>query len=312
MTSEGLRPSPGSRSPCVSIGVGRASPHETRRPACSQAPGGADTVLISGKPARRRITSSKRDFHAHAPNDKRVTDISEAQIPARKVSLSPMIDCFDGMIVSGSMGTGPDAKRVTTMVGAAIETVTEEDKTPIVHCDRGGHYRWSGRISRRVKAMPSPPPPSDRRTRVPSECMSSRVRTPVWRSRFMPRSRYGRTLCGALRRLVVGLQYSVSTPIRFMSACTRRRPTSWPSRRNRRAGIYAPANGNSMCRSSIHRISNGSASLTGCALSYALDLAIRSSRTCCKTGNAWPRSIIFLRSTIPPCRARCLKNHFPA
>jgi transposase-like protein len=41
-----------------------------------------------------------RDFSATAPNKKWLTDITEFQIPAGKVYLSPMIDCFDGMVVS--------------------------------------------------------------------------------------------------------------------------------------------------------------------------------------------------------------------
>jgi putative transposase len=38
------------------------------------------------------------------------------------------------------------------MLDAAIETVTEDDETPIVHSDRGGHYRWPGWLSRVAKA----------------------------------------------------------------------------------------------------------------------------------------------------------------
>ncbi|WP_240472470.1 IS3 family transposase [Haliea salexigens] len=93
-----------------------------------------------------------RDFHAVAPNEKWLTDISEFQIPAGKVYLSPMIDCFDGMVVSWSIGTSPDAKLVNTMLDAAIETVAEGAEKPIVHSDRGGHYRWPGWLSRVAKA----------------------------------------------------------------------------------------------------------------------------------------------------------------
>ena len=39
-----------------------------------------------------------RNFSADAPNEKWLTDITEFQIPAGKVYLSPMIDCFDGMV----------------------------------------------------------------------------------------------------------------------------------------------------------------------------------------------------------------------
>lgn len=43
-----------------------------------------------------------RDFTALAPNEKWLTDISEFQIPAGKVYLSPMIDCFDGKVIGRS------------------------------------------------------------------------------------------------------------------------------------------------------------------------------------------------------------------
>ncbi len=89
-----------------------------------------------------------RDFSASAPNEKWLTDITEFQIPAGKVYLSPMIDCFDGMVVSWSIGTRPDAEPVNTMLDAAIETVTAGSDRPVVHSDRGGHYRWPGWLSR--------------------------------------------------------------------------------------------------------------------------------------------------------------------
>lgn len=34
------------------------------------------------------------------------------------------------------------------MLDAAIETMTEDDEKPILPSDRGGHYRWSGWLSR--------------------------------------------------------------------------------------------------------------------------------------------------------------------
>ena len=65
-----------------------------------------------------------RDFSASAPNEKWLTDITEFQIPAGKVYLSPMIDCFDGMVVSWSIGTRPNAELVNTMLDAAVEKIT--------------------------------------------------------------------------------------------------------------------------------------------------------------------------------------------
>lgn len=89
-----------------------------------------------------------RDFTAAAPNAKWLTDITEFQIPAGKVYLSPMIDCFDGMVVSWSIGTRPDAALVNSMLDAAIETVAASHDRPVVHSDRGAHYRWPGWLSR--------------------------------------------------------------------------------------------------------------------------------------------------------------------
>jgi putative transposase len=101
-------------------------------------------------PASENIIA--RDFHADAPNEKWLTDISEFQIAAGKVYLSPMIDCFDGMVISWSIGRSPDAELVNTMLDAAIETVEGSTAKPIVHSDRGGHYRWPGWLSRVANA----------------------------------------------------------------------------------------------------------------------------------------------------------------
>ena len=89
-----------------------------------------------------------RDFQASAPNEKWLTDITEFQIPAGKVYLSPMIDCFDGLVVSWSISTRPDAKLVNTMLDAAIETIASGHRQPVVHSDRGAHYRWPGWLAR--------------------------------------------------------------------------------------------------------------------------------------------------------------------
>ncbi|MDR5763100.1 IS3 family transposase [Caballeronia sp. LZ035] len=89
-----------------------------------------------------------RDFRATAPNRKWLTDITEFHIPAGKVYLSPVIDCFDGLVVSWSIGTRPDADLVNTMLDAAVEMVVDSTDRPVVHSDRGAHYRWPGWLSR--------------------------------------------------------------------------------------------------------------------------------------------------------------------
>jgi hypothetical protein len=52
-----------------------------------------------------------RDFCAAAPNQKWLTDITEFQIPAGKVYLSPVIDCFDGLVVSSFCVVPSNARR---------------------------------------------------------------------------------------------------------------------------------------------------------------------------------------------------------
>lgn len=82
-----------------------------------------------------------RDFHADKPNQKWLTDITEFSIEAGKVYLSPIIDCLDGMPVSWTVGTSPNAKLANTMLKQAIKTL-KPGEHPIVHSDRGCHYRW--------------------------------------------------------------------------------------------------------------------------------------------------------------------------
>lgn len=117
-------------------------------------------ALIIPKARRRRYNSYlgeispapenliNRDFHAAAPNEKWLTDITEFRIRAGKVYLSPVIDCFDGLAISWAIGTRPDAGLVNTMLDAAIGTITDTNEQPIVHTDRGAHYRWPGWLKR--------------------------------------------------------------------------------------------------------------------------------------------------------------------
>ena len=79
-----------------------------------------------------------------------LTDITEFSIPAGKVYLSPIVDCFDGMIPSWTVSTNPNADLVNSMLDDYHSKLKEDDK-PIVHSDRGCHYRWPGWINRMNK-----------------------------------------------------------------------------------------------------------------------------------------------------------------
>ncbi len=64
-----------------------------------------------------------RNFKATRPNEKWLTDITEFKIPAGKVYLSPIVDCYDGAIISWTIGTKPDAALVNTMLDVGLSTL---------------------------------------------------------------------------------------------------------------------------------------------------------------------------------------------
>ena len=85
------------------------------------------------------------DFHAGAPNEKWVTDITEFRLPDddRKVYLSPVVDLFDSKPVAWSIGLRPDAELANSSLVAACATLAPGER-PFCHSDRGCHYRWPG------------------------------------------------------------------------------------------------------------------------------------------------------------------------
>jgi transposase-like protein len=115
--------------------------------------------LVVLQSRRRRYSSYKgeisaevgnilqRDFRSDNPDEKWLSDITEFSIPAGKVYLSPMVDCFDGYVVSWTRGPSPDANLVNAMLDDAIGTLGK-GRHPLVHTDRGCHYRWPGWIDR--------------------------------------------------------------------------------------------------------------------------------------------------------------------
>lgn len=119
--------------------------------------------LVAAVKQRRKYNSYKgeispsvpniiqRNFHANRPNKKWLTDITEFAIPAGKLYLSAIIDCFDGMLVSWTFSTTPSASLVNNMLEKAIAKLSENEH-PLVHTDRGCHYRWPGWIERMNKA----------------------------------------------------------------------------------------------------------------------------------------------------------------
>lgn len=88
-----------------------------------------------------------RDFSAGLPNFLWLTDITQFILPGFKCYLSPVIDCFDGAVVSWAASRRPDAGLVNAMLDRAISTLQPGER-PVLHNDRGIHYRWLGWIER--------------------------------------------------------------------------------------------------------------------------------------------------------------------
>ena len=82
-----------------------------------------------------------RNFSASKPNEKWLTDITEFAIPAGKVYLSPIVDCFDGLLVNWNISTSPDALLVNSMLDDAAKSVS------YTHLDRSDYSHNPGKES---------------------------------------------------------------------------------------------------------------------------------------------------------------------
>ena len=83
----------------------------------------------------------ERDFHADAPNMLWVTDVTQFTMDGYKCWLSPVVDCFDGMVVSWTLSRSPNADMANRMLLDAVATLRDGEH-PTIHSDRGCHYRW--------------------------------------------------------------------------------------------------------------------------------------------------------------------------
>ncbi|MBV7507882.1 IS3 family transposase [Bacillus sp. sid0103] len=81
-----------------------------------------------------------RNFKADKPNEKWVTDITEFNLFGEKLYLSPILDLFNGEIITYTIGSRPTFSLVSRMLNQAFERLTDEDKL-LIHSDQGWHYQ---------------------------------------------------------------------------------------------------------------------------------------------------------------------------
>lgn len=67
----------------------------------------------------------ERDFHADAPNMLWVTDVTQFTMDGYKCWLSPVVDCFDGMVVSWTLSRSPNADMANRMLLDAVATLRD-------------------------------------------------------------------------------------------------------------------------------------------------------------------------------------------
>ena len=82
----------------------------------------------------------KRDFKAAQPNQKWVTDVTEFSLFGTKVYLSPIIDLFNGEVISYNISDRPVLSQVTDMLEKALKKI-QEDTELILHSDQGWQYQ---------------------------------------------------------------------------------------------------------------------------------------------------------------------------
>ena len=82
----------------------------------------------------------ERDFRANKPNQKWVTDGTEFAIQDKKVYLSPILDLYNGEIVSYNISLSPTFNQTMDMLEKAFAKIPKDTKL-VLHSDQGWQYQ---------------------------------------------------------------------------------------------------------------------------------------------------------------------------
>ena len=99
-----------------------------------------------GKVAPNKL---KRNFNATKPNQKWVTDVTEFAVQDKKVYLSPILDLYNGEIISYNLSLHPTFHQTMDMLDKAFEKIPN-DTGLILHSDQGWQYQMK-RYQARLK-----------------------------------------------------------------------------------------------------------------------------------------------------------------
>ncbi|MBB3114808.1 transposase InsO family protein [Paenibacillus phyllosphaerae] len=81
-----------------------------------------------------------RQFQAEKPNQKWVTDITEFKLFGEKLYLSPVLDLYNGEIITYTVGPRPTYSLVSDMLNQAFKRLAKGDEL-LLHSDQGWHYQ---------------------------------------------------------------------------------------------------------------------------------------------------------------------------
>ena len=82
----------------------------------------------------------ERDFKAEKPNQKWVTDVTEFALFGIKLYLSPIIDLYNGEVVSYNLSRHPNLAQTTDMLEKAFAKIPDNTNL-ILHSDQGWQYQ---------------------------------------------------------------------------------------------------------------------------------------------------------------------------
>ncbi|SCC33637.1 Transposase orfB, probable IS150-related [Bacillus mobilis] len=82
----------------------------------------------------------ERNFHTDAPNQKWVTDITEFKLFGEKLYVSPVLDLYNGEIITYTIGSRPTYSLVSDMLEKALERLPETHQL-LMYSDQGWHYQ---------------------------------------------------------------------------------------------------------------------------------------------------------------------------
>jgi putative transposase len=92
-------------------------------------------VSYRGEQGKIAPNHLNRDFKAIRPNQKWVTDITEFKVKDKKLYLSPIMDLYNGEIISFKLTDRPILKPVLDMVKKATK-IQQRTKGTILHSDQ--------------------------------------------------------------------------------------------------------------------------------------------------------------------------------